>query len=160
VHVRTWRAAYVDIVPQPFLDQMSVDKREATFRDVIVRGNPEMWVATQDAQVIGWIGFGPSRDAGAAPEVGEIEAIYVLPEHWSTGVGRELWRAGVARLRERGFTSFTLWVLEDNVRAMRFYSAAGMRPNPATRKLLSFAGKQLPEVRYESQSAAPSANEA
>lgn len=158
--MRTWRAAYVDIVPQPYLDGLSVDKREAALREALTRGAPEMWIAANDAQVIGWIAFGPSRDAGAPPAVGEIEAIYVLPEYWSTGAGRELWRAGVARLTERGFTSFTLWVLEDNVRAMHFYSAAGMQPNPATRKLLSFAGKQLPEVRYESQPMPPPANEA
>jgi ribosomal protein S18 acetylase RimI-like enzyme len=157
--VRTWRAAYVDIVPQTFLDAMSVDKREVAFREAIARWKPEMWVAVKDAQVIGWIAFGPSRDAGAAPEVGEIEAIYVLPEHWSTGAGRELWRAGVGRLAERGFTSFTLWVLEDNARAIRFYRAAGMEPNPATRKLISVGGKQLAEVRYESQSVAAPANE-
>jgi ribosomal protein S18 acetylase RimI-like enzyme len=157
--VRTWRAAYVDIVPQAFLDGLSVDKRETAFREAITRWKPEMWVATHEAQVIGWIGFGPSRDAGVAPEVGEIEAIYVLPEHWSTGAGRELWRAGARRLGERGFTSITLWVLEENVRAMRFYSAAGMQPNPASRKLLSIGGKQLAEVRYESRSAATAAGE-
>ena len=150
--MRTWRAAYVDIVPQPYLDGLSVDKRETALREGLARGKPEMWVAVNDAQVIGWIAFGPSRDAGAPPAVGEIEAIYVLPEYWSTGVGRELWRAGAGRLGERGFTSFTLWVLEDNVRAMRFYSAAGMQPNPATRKLLSIGGKSLPEVRYEGRS--------
>jgi len=158
--VRTWQAAYVDIVPQTYLDGLSVDKRETAFREALTRGKPEMWVATNDAQVIGWIAFGPSRDDGAPPAVGEIEALYVVPEHWSTGVGRELWRAGAGRLGERGFTSITLWVLEDNARALRFYGAAGMQPNPATRKLLSIGGKPLAEVRYESQSAAPPADEA
>ena len=158
VHVRTWRAAYIDIVPQAFLDGLSVDKREAAFREALARGKPEMWVAVADSQVIGWIAFGPSRDVGAPPDVGEIEAVYVLPEHWSTGVGRDLWRAAVGRLSQLGFTSFTLWVLEENARAIRFYSSAGMQPNLASRKLHSIGGRQLGEVRYESQAGVPPAS--
>ena len=153
--MRTWRAAYVDIVPQPYLDGLSVDKRETALREGLARGKPEMWVAVNDAQVIGWIAFGPSRDADALPAMGEVEALYVLPEHWSTGVGRELWHAAAARLIERGFPALTLWVLEDNARAIRFYTATGLKPNPTTRKTISIGGKALAEVRYET-SAGPS----
>jgi ribosomal protein S18 acetylase RimI-like enzyme len=156
VHVRTWQAAYINIVPQPYLDGMSIDEREKAFREALTRGKTEMWVAVEREQVIGWIGFGPSRDAGAPPDVGEIEAVYVLPEHWSTAAGRELWRTGVRRLAERGFTSVTLWVLEDNARAIRFYRSVGMQPNPASRKMHPIAGTHLAKVRYESQPAAPS----
>ncbi len=44
---------------------------------------------------------------------------------WGTGAGRLLMSAFVERLRESGFEDATLWVLDDNPRARRFYEAAG-----------------------------------
>jgi ribosomal protein S18 acetylase RimI-like enzyme len=80
------------------------------------------------------IAFGASRDADAVPTVGEIETIYVSPSQWSSGTGWNLWTVARARLIERKFTSVTLWVLEDNQRAIRFYHAAGFAPDLASRK--------------------------
>jgi ribosomal protein S18 acetylase RimI-like enzyme len=80
--------------------------------------------------------------------VGEIEAIYVSPQHCSTGTGPELWNVARARLVERSFASVTLWVLEENERATRFYHAAGFAPDTALRKETSIGGKYVWEVRY------------
>jgi len=41
------------------------------------------------------------------------------------GVGRALFAHAVDELLSRGYGPLTLWVLEDNVRAQRFYEAAG-----------------------------------
>src|SRR5262249_11553 len=119
--------------------------------DLIGRGAAELWVA-EDGQfhaVVGWISFGDSRDGDAPPAVGEIEAIYVLPSSWSIGIGRGLWEVARTRLLERGFTSVTLWVLEENARARAFYRAAGFAPNPASAKEITIGGKPLREIRYE-----------
>jgi RimJ/RimL family protein N-acetyltransferase len=50
------------------------------------------------------------------------------------------------QLADTGRTSVTLWVLEDNKRARRFYESSGFRPDSA-RKLLDF-GEQVAEIRY------------
>jgi L-amino acid N-acyltransferase YncA len=151
VHVQTWQSAYRGIVPDSFLDALSVDSREAAWHEWISRGSPELWVAEAQSVITGWVAFGPSRDGDAALTVGEVEAIYVTPSHWSTGTGRELWKAARARLMERKFTSATLWVLEENQRATRFYRAAGFEPNLASRKDIMIGGKQLWEIRYETR---------
>jgi ribosomal protein S18 acetylase RimI-like enzyme len=148
VHVHTWQAAYRGVVPDAYLEALSVDKREAAFREALSNGSPEIWVADSQSGVIGWIAFGASRDADATPTVGEIEAIYVSPSHWSSGTGRSLWTIARARLIEREFAYVTLWVLEDNQRAIRFYSSAGFAPDVASRKHISIGGKSLWEVRY------------
>jgi RimJ/RimL family protein N-acetyltransferase len=49
-------------------------------------------------------------------------------------------------LRKEGFRRVTLWVLEGNARARRFYEAAGLVPDGA-RQLLEM-GTPVPEVRY------------
>lgn len=148
LHVRTWQSTYRGIVPDAYLDALSIDKRETALRESIARGSPEMWVANADAEITGWIAFGASRDSDAKPGVGEIEAIYVSPDHWSIGTGRELWDVARARLVERDFASVTLWVLEQNERATRFYRAAGFAADTASRKEISIGGKNVWEVRY------------
>ena len=148
VHVYTWQAAYRGIVPGPYLESLSVENRETDWREMVTRGAPEIWVAEAEGTVIGFVSFGPSRDPGSLPNTGELEAIYVLPAYWGTGVGAALWRAAERRLTERHFTSVTLWVLKDNVRAIRFYSAAGFLAQPSSEKEIIRGGKALREIRY------------
>jgi ribosomal protein S18 acetylase RimI-like enzyme len=149
VHVRTWQAAYRGVVPQAFLDEMSVERREALWRESIVQGLREIVVAEVDSAIVGWVALGRSRDADATDAVGEVEAIYVLPSFWSKGVGRQLWLKALQRFSERGFASVTLWTLEANERAKRFYRAAGFSDSAGTRKVIRIGGSELAEVRYE-----------
>ena len=108
VHVCAWRAAYRGIVPDEHLDSLSVEKREESWRQRFLQARPEVWVAEAPPEIVGWIAFGASRDEDASPTTGEIEALYVLPEYWSTGTGRALWLKARSRLKERGFGSVTL----------------------------------------------------
>jgi ribosomal protein S18 acetylase RimI-like enzyme len=149
VHVRTWRSAYRGIVPDAYLDALSVDQRENAWHESITRGSPELWVADSQSVVTGWVAFGPSRDADAAPSVGEVEAIYVSPHQWSMGIGSNLWYTARARLRERKFAAVTLWVLEENQRALGFYRRFGFRPDLSSRKEINIGCKNLWEVRYQ-----------
>jgi ribosomal protein S18 acetylase RimI-like enzyme len=86
---------------------------------------------------------GPSRDETA---VGELYAIYVDPDDWSRGAGRAL----IARAEERLAEDYgvaTLWVLEGNPRARRFYEAAGWQVDGA-RQAVERLGASPAEVRY------------
>jgi ribosomal protein S18 acetylase RimI-like enzyme len=127
---------------------MSADRREIAWRESIARGSPELWVADRQSDIAGWVAFGRSRDADAAPTVGEVVAIYVSPHQWSAGIGRKLWYTARARLVERKFAAVTLWVLEENQRAIRFYRAAGFAPDLASRREINIGGKNLWEVRF------------
>jgi RimJ/RimL family protein N-acetyltransferase len=52
----------------------------------------------------------------------------------------------VRALHEAGLDDITLWVLEGNERARRFYEACGFQPD-GTRQLLDIGGL-VPEIRY------------
>jgi ribosomal protein S18 acetylase RimI-like enzyme len=148
VHVLAWRAVYEGIVPADYLATLSVEKREAVWRDAIAKGTPELWVARIEGRIVGWVAFGPCRDQDASPQAGEIWAIYVAPAHWSRGVGRALWRTARERLLLDGYQFVSLWVLAENLRAIRFYQAAGFTPDLSLTKELVLGGKPLQEVRY------------
>lgn len=155
VHVQAWQAAYVGIVPDAYLASLSVDKRETMWREAIEKQVPELLVARVDGEVAGWVAFDGSRDAGAATGTGEIWALYVDPAHWSSGMGRALWRRARARLLERGVDSITLWVLAANARAINFYEAAGFALEPGSAKGFELGGRQVQELRYQWTAPAP-----
>src|ERR1700761_2867909 len=72
VHLRAWEAAYRTLVPDSYLERLSVEDRTRHWRQTIGRGDPEVWVASEDSEITGWVAFGASRDEGALPGVGEI----------------------------------------------------------------------------------------
>jgi ribosomal protein S18 acetylase RimI-like enzyme len=150
VHVSSWQHAYRGLVPDSYLDRLSVDKREIAWQRSIAEGTPELWVAEQDSKILGWVAFGPSRDDDASSSVGEVEAIYILPNNWRQGVGRGLWLVAQNRLMARNFTTVTLWVLVDNERAIHFYLTIGLSPSHYAERASERDGKVLTEARYES----------
>ncbi len=119
VHVRTWQGAYRDVFPVEELDAIAVEPRALAWRSQIAGGRVSAFV---DEELTGFASVGPSRDEDG---VGELYAIYVLPERWGGGVARELIAAAEEELRARGFAEAVLWVLEDNPRARGFYESCG-----------------------------------
>lgn len=80
------------------------------------------YMVQMDGCVVGVVLAGPDPDG---PDSGHLSRLYVDPDRWGAGIGTELHRAAVADLADRGFPAATLWVLEDNVRARRWYERLG-----------------------------------
>ncbi|CAN5168374.1 GNAT family N-acetyltransferase [soil metagenome] len=149
VHVRTWQHAYRDLLPPEVLRGLRVDARERWWATEIhtVPLNRRPWIAETNTDIGGFVSVGPSRDALASPNTGEIYALYVAPECWDHGVGRNLLAHGQKDLAEHGYSEATLWVLADNVRARAFYEAAGWQTD-GTERTERIADHEIREVRY------------
>jgi ribosomal protein S18 acetylase RimI-like enzyme len=152
VHVRTWRHAYRNLLPAEVLHGLDVDARENWWKTEIhvVPESRRPWIAESGDEVGGFVSVGPSRDALASPTTGEVYALYVDPECWDRGVGRNLLAHGQKDLVEHGYSDATLWVLVDNQRACAFYEAAGWRADGSER--IEHVGQhQMTEIRYRRQ---------
>jgi ribosomal protein S18 acetylase RimI-like enzyme len=152
VHIRTWQTAYRGQLPDTYLDALhnELEARTARWQGLIADARARRWVqlvAELDERVIGFVTFGPSEAETHEPQIGEIYAIYVDPSYWNRGYGRELFVAATHGLAEAGFTTATLWVLETNARARRFYDIAGWMADGAT-KTDHRGDIELREVRY------------
>ncbi len=155
-HVASWQATYPGIVPQPILDRLSIERREAYWRETITRSlddatdtGERVWVAeapAPDGRILGFAATGPARDDDVDPGTGEVNAIYLAPGAWSRGIGRQLFAAAVDDLAIR-HENLVLWVLTDNERARRFYEQAGWAPD-GTARVLDFDGTPIEEIRY------------
>jgi ribosomal protein S18 acetylase RimI-like enzyme len=161
INVHTWQVAYAGLMPAQFL----AEKRPSPPAD-----NLRAWLARTDrpgdslvavderGAVVGYTHFGPLRlpDAPAEspyhPSEGEIHAIYVTPEAWGTGAGRDMMTTALRALAEHGRTVVRLWVLADNDRACRFYERAGFVPDGTRRvERLTYGSDgaaEVAELRY------------
>ncbi|NVZ69897.1 GNAT family N-acetyltransferase [Pseudomonas costantinii] len=154
VHIRSWQQAYRELMPADYLASLEATqpRRETFWRQSIEQGREAVFVARVEGHVVGWIAVSPSRDEDADPgETGEVQALYVLAEHWGTGVGRALWLKGLEHLADLGLETATLWVLAQNQRAIGFYRNAGWVAQADSNRTLSRGGRDLEEVRYQSQ---------
>lgn len=152
VHVASWREGYRGLIPQDYLD--GLDPAVWTARRIhrlerIDWSREGCFVVSGDnGALAGFTHVGPTRDDDSDPATaGEVYAIYLAPGAWGKGLGRELMAAGLTQLAQCGYRAATLWVLESNARARRFYAAAGFEADGAV-KVDDSRGVPLHEVRY------------
>ena len=162
----SWFAGYDGIIAPAIIDRATAPDGGARIRQsfrirpwqrmiaAVARG-PAPAGATR---IVGYASFGPERDvlempwpypltpAGSAGEIAELYALYVHPAWWSTGTGRALMDQVLAKVRAAGYAYITLWVLEANARARRFYQRAGFAPDGARHVLDDLGG--ITEIRY------------
>jgi ribosomal protein S18 acetylase RimI-like enzyme len=148
VHIGSWRSAYRGIVPQEFLDSLSVPRRARTYTfDTPETDNHLTWIALDHDAVVGFVTVGKTQVA-EGPPVGEVQALYVTPDRWRSGVGSELLRQGEELLAAGGHSAAVLWVLADNSRGRSFYEAQGWSAS-GEQQIVELGGSPLIEVRYQ-----------
>jgi GNAT superfamily N-acetyltransferase len=137
VHVLSWQIGYRGLLPQPLLDGLHPTQRVPRWTTTLSQA---AWpargtlVADDAGDIVGFADLCPTQDDDQdAGKVGEIVSFYVLPTVWEQGVGHGLMSAAVRSLDAAGFTCATLWVLETNDRARRFYTHLGWEPDGAVR---------------------------
>ena len=147
VHVRSWQRGYVGLLPDEHLDALRAEDRAQhyTFGDSNPL-TPATIVAIEAEAICGFATIGASRDRDREGS-GELLALYVDPDRWGLGIGRTLIEEARSRLVHQGYTSASLWVLDGNQRAERFYVIDGWEPDGARRRD-QIAGVAVDEIRY------------
>jgi GNAT superfamily N-acetyltransferase len=155
-----WFAAYSEFIESTVIDRVTTPDNGARVRQTFrTRPAQRMIVACASSDVVGYASYGPELEvlssawpypvssAGAAGIVGELYALYVHPDWWSTGTGHVLMSRVLSRLTLSGYGEVTLWVLEKNTRARRFYERVGFAQDGAVNALETL-GAGVIEVRY------------
>jgi GNAT superfamily N-acetyltransferase len=154
----SWFAAYHGIIPATIIDQATAPDGGARIRQSFRLRPWQRMIAAVETDIVGYASFGPERDvmdmpwphplttAGSDGQVAELYALYVHPSWWSTGTGRALMDQVLTKVRMAGYRCITLWVLEANSRARRFYRRAGFAPDGSRHVLDDLGG--VTEIRY------------
>ena len=149
VHVQSWQAAYRGLLPDDFLAALSVERRIRQWQSILSDPENAVPVYEADSQVVGFVSYGRCRDQDLNQDkVGEIYAIYLLPDCWGKGYGAALMSEALTRLQEQGYQTVSLWVLESNERAVRFYEQFSFQPDGATKVENRPGGLDLHELRF------------
>jgi GNAT superfamily N-acetyltransferase len=124
VQRRTWHATYRGILPDDVLDGFDVDTSGQRWAAAVASPRPDsaVFVAEREGGVVGFSAVAAVEDEAG---VGEVEAVYVAPEHQAHGLGRGLLDAAVDSLVASGFSEGILWVATANDGARGFYERLG-----------------------------------
>ena len=147
--MRSWQFGHQRLFPRTVVDSVSVEEREASWQERLKGASSQqtVLVADGDGAVLGFASAGPTHDTSNEARVAEVYELFVLPEAIGTGIGGALLNGTLSKLRDGGFRTVTLWVVEGNDRARRFYERQGFRPDGLT-KTARMSGAQAIEVRY------------
>jgi ribosomal protein S18 acetylase RimI-like enzyme len=152
-HVLGWQGGYRGLLPQDYLDGMQAGGRrlerwQRTLRSPDWSRGGVLVAERDDGHLAGFANFGATRDEDDDPAgVGEVYSIYLAPIAWGQGLGRALMSAALEHLAAAGYREATLWVLDSNARARRFYEAAGFSPDGGGKTDDTY-GFTIHEVRY------------
>jgi L-amino acid N-acyltransferase YncA len=148
VHVYSWQTVYRGHIPDNILDNLSCDGREKSWK-LLLENHSRVLLLEEDKNIFGFISFCPSRDQDAdSTVVAEISALYLSPDKWRKGYGKLLCNTALNEIKKSGYHQVTLWVLDGNHQARKFYANMGFVSN-GDFKLDQRDGYTLHEVRYQ-----------
>ena len=144
VHMTTWRTAYVGLMPQHILDNLSIERSQERWRNRLIAGHDLIFVAEADSTVVGFIHGGVERTGKYPPYTSEITCLYLLQAYQRRGLGRQL-VATIAHDFAPQHSGLLLWMLQGNP-AQRFYEAIG--GTVVAQQTTEIYGELLAEIGY------------
>jgi GNAT superfamily N-acetyltransferase len=138
---RSWRLAYVGILPAEFLAKLAVYPAAGywTGRAAVPPSNRHaLFVAGARGSVCGLVSLEPDQ----------VKVLYVDPLVQRRGIGRALLDTAIDHARETGATDLRLWVAEGNAPARAFYEASGWELDGERQRFELEPGVEMDEVRY------------
>jgi GNAT superfamily N-acetyltransferase len=148
LHLASWRVAYRGLVPDLYLDSLTLEEQTGTWRPKLESRDTTVLLAEDDGTLAGFCAVGPSGDEDADSSVWLIANLHVAPERRGQGIGGPLFDAAVDIARDSGARTLTLWVIDGNWPARRFYEKKGMRPDGARRVRPHPPGVDVTLLRY------------
>lgn len=142
IYALSWKSAYRGIVPQAYLDELSLER----WTPVLAHSNRSGYLLCDEGRDVATSSISAARDEQMAGW-GEIMSLYVHPQAFRKGYGAFLFSYVTKQLKQAGFEKIYLWVLEENVNARAFYERMGFVPN-GDRSMISIGGKECVEIRY------------
>ncbi len=149
LHNATVCEAFKSAVPNAPVPVSALEKTQAHWREAIEYAEPQVLVAVEGDNIVGFVGFDRSRDKATPQTMGEIWSIYVTASHQGQGVGLALWDAAREGLMEEGCTHVTIWIAISNDRALRFYELAGFKREMNSAKTVPVGTVRVEEIRLK-----------
>lgn len=144
MHIHSWRETYsgliddghLDTLPTKFVDR--VEQWQTIIRESMTMNDRKTMVAAREGNILGFVSVGAHRDAEFEGS-GELWAMYLLRACQRKQIGWLLLCEGMKFLRESGYRSAHVWVLDGNP-TTSFCSRTGA-VDTGQRKTIEIGGK-------------------
>ena len=123
INIASWKSTYAGLIAQQFLDTMNYEQYVAKWQNILDHRNDAhrcVFVAEVGSSVVGYVTAGRAiKEDSEYPA--ELSALYLLGEYHGVGIGKALFLSALKELHHRGYESFALYVLKDNMIGRSFY---------------------------------------
>ena len=149
LHVWGWRDGYAGLLPQAYLDSLSIAERTERWHKNLADGST-LWIANYNHEPAAIIGFGSPLNPVPAglDNCGEITMIYTLAKFYRRGIGEQLFNHACTSLKDQGFKCCYLWCLEENIKGRSFYDKMGGKIVPDAEEIALIDGQPFKEIAY------------
>ncbi|WP_104401678.1 GNAT family N-acetyltransferase [Vibrio penaeicida] len=124
IHVTSWQVTYSGLIPEDYILSQTIERRTKLWTNVINESLASLLVAEENQKVIGFISFEKIQPDLSSQSI-EISSIYLLPNHFNKGIGTKLLSECKSRLTGNKVNQITLWSLDTNISALKFYRKHG-----------------------------------
>ena len=142
IYEESRKYAYKGIIPQDYLESLPEGRWVANLEN----SNGGTLVCVDNGRIVGTSSFCESRFSQFSGWA-EIISIYLLPDYMGRGFGKALFDSVIVELKKMGYRNIFLWVLEENLRARKFYEKEGFIMTDAYLDD-NIGGKNVCEIRY------------
>lgn len=134
IHWAGLEGAYLGRVPGWPEEPRVIPHRVSRWRSWLGDPDIDTLVADSHGALVGFSTLRPCTEPDLDADThGEMPTLYVHPEYWRLGYGRQLCLETLRRAGERGFSAVVLWVVDVNEGARIFYESLGFRFDGTTR---------------------------
>ena len=124
VHMRSWEAAYKDIIPADFIREKNAG-RPALWENILGNDNTTQYIIKKNGNTVGMMGMSVSQDEDVDDGTYELTGLYLLPEYFYQGIGTRAMEVAFEKAQNLEMKDMTVWLLENNHNAKRFYEKCG-----------------------------------
>lgn len=144
LHKNVWIDAYSKLIDNSFLKNISVKQKQKNISMDIKNNTHHFFLVFENQKPIGILvlKFNYSRN-----NEGEIVAIYLLKDYWNKGIGKQMMDFSIHFFNQKNIYCIYLWVLQENNRAIQFYTKYGFLET-TEKKQLSIKNRIYTEKKY------------
>lgn len=150
IYSKSFQQAFKGIIPDDFLNgKFSFENLRKQLAKELDEGTTSNCIILKDDIPVGMLTF--MKDSYKERDESEIDLgrIYLLPEYWGKNVAIEFINWLSKELKSKGYSKVALWVVEENLRARKFYEKVGFAHDGEIR--IINPGREIKEYRYTKQ---------
>src|SRR5699024_6358478 len=141
--VHSWQVNFRNIVPEDYLNQMSVHKITKGIRKSLEVNT--LYVYEINDVIVAFVGCGSNRLQEHPEFEAELHTIHVLPDQKGKGIGKDLFEIVKVTLIEQNYTNMLISVFERNPATIFYEKLGGKFIGTRT---VEYGGKQSIERLY------------